>query len=109
MGGVSASLTGMFCGLVNCVDGFPRLSFGVYFALLQALWWTSRQGFPFASWGPGVCTPLDSVAFGAQCDSGCLVCCSVRDYCLLHMTLLLLLHGPVVIYFSFWAICFLTL
>ncbi len=53
-GGVPTSLTGMFYGVVDCVDGFPRLPFRVYFALLQALWWTSRQGFLLASWGPGV-------------------------------------------------------
>ncbi len=91
---------GVFCGVVDCVVGFSRLPFGVCFVLLRALWWTSRRGFPFASWVPGVCTPLDSVAFGAQCDSDCLVCCSMRDYWLLHLTLLLLLHGLLFIYFS---------
>ncbi len=52
---------------------------------------------------------LHSVAFVAQCDSGCLVCCFMRDYWLLHLTLRLLLHGLLVIYFSLWPVCFLIL
>ncbi len=51
-GGVPALLTGVFFGVVDCVDGFSRLPFGICFALLRALWWTSHRGFPLAFWGP---------------------------------------------------------
>ncbi len=68
------------------VEG-SRLPLGVLeFALLWTLW-----------------------RLGAQCDSGCSVCCSMRDHWLLHLTLLLLLHGLMVIYFSLWTMCFLIL
>ncbi len=97
-GRVPASLTGVFSRRGGLRCRFFRLPFGLCSALLQALWWMlSRRVFPFASPDPGASTRLDSVAFEAQCDSGCLVFRSLRDYWLLHFTLLLLLHGLLVI------------
>lgn len=66
--GVSASLTGVFCGMVNTVAELSHLPFGVCSALVL-----SHQVFPFAARGPGICTHLDSMAFEAQFYTGCLV------------------------------------
>ncbi len=42
-GGVPASPTGVFCGVVDCVFGFSRLPLGVLeFALLWTLWRLGR-------------------------------------------------------------------
>ncbi len=68
----------VFCGVVDCVVGFSRLLFRVCVALLRALWWMSRRGFPFASWGHefalcGVCGTVWLWLLGVLLHEGLLV------------------------------------
>ncbi len=102
-GRLPASLTGVFCGVVDCIVEFYHLLFGVCVALLRALWWMSRRGFPFASWGHGLCTLWrlwHSVTLVAWCVApwGTIGCC-------------IWLYGSwcMDIYFSLWPVCFLIL